>query len=54
MEEKDEDEECYLGDIISKDGKKLKKNIQSRTMKGKGIVRRISNILDGKLFFDTT
>ena len=53
MEEKYE--ECYLGDIISKDGKNIK-NIQARTMKGKGIVQRISNILEGipfgKMFFE--
>ena len=53
MEEKDK--ECYLRDIISKDGKNLK-NIQARAMKGKGIVQRILNILDGipfgTLFFE--
>ena len=35
MKEKDEDEECYLGDIISKDGKKLKKHsIKNHEKKG--------------------
>ena len=38
MEEKDE--EKYLGDIISKDGRNLK-NIKARVNKGKGIVRKI-------------
>lgn len=51
MEEKDE--EKYLRDIISKDGRNLK-NIQARVNKGKGIVKKISNILEdvpfGKLF----
>ena len=44
MEEKDE--EKYLGDIISKDGRNLK-NIKARVNKGKGIVRQILNILEG-------
>ena len=52
MEEKDE--EKYLGDIISKDGRNLK-NIQNRVNKGKGIVRKIFDILEGipfgKLYF---
>ena len=49
------EEEKYLGDIIAKDGKNLK-NIQSRINKGKGIVKRIIDILDGipfgKLYFE--
>ena len=53
-EMEDKEEECYLGDIISKDGKNIK-NIKRRIIKGKGIVQRISNILKdipfGKLFF---
>ena len=52
MEEKFE--EKYLGDIISADGKNLK-NIQSRVNKGKGISRKIVNILEaipfGRLYF---
>ena len=52
MEESEE--EKYLGDIITKDGKNIK-NIQSRINKGKGIVKRITEILDGvpfgKLYF---
>ena len=52
MEESDE--EKYLGDIITKDGRNLK-NIQSRINKGKGKVKRISEILNGvpfgKLYF---
>ena len=52
MEESEE--EKYLGDIITKDGKNLK-NIQARVNKGKGIVKRILEILDGipfgKLYF---
>ena len=39
-------EEKYLGDIISKDGRNLK-NIKARVNKGKGIVRKILNILEG-------
>ena len=39
MEEKDE--EKYLGDVISKDGRNLK------NIKGKGIVKKILNILEG-------
>ena len=39
-------EEKYLGDVISADGKNLK-NIKSRVNKGKGISRRIINILEG-------
>ena len=52
MEEKAD--EKYLGDIISKDERNLK-NIKARVNKGKGIVRKILNILEGipfgKLFF---
>ena len=52
MEESEE--EKYLGDIIAKDGKNLK-NIKARVNKGKGIVKRIMEILDGipfgKLYF---
>jgi hypothetical protein len=52
MEEKHE--EKYLGDVISKDGRNLK-NIKARISKGKGIVRKILNILEGipfgKLYF---
>ena len=44
MEEKDE--EKYLGDVISKDGRNLK-NIKARINKGKGIVKKILNILEG-------
>ena len=40
------EEEKYLRDIITKDGRNLK-NIQSRVNKGKGIVKRIFDILDG-------
>ena len=39
-------EEKYLGDVISADGKNLK-NIKSRVNKGKGISRKIINILEG-------
>ena len=50
----DSDEEKYLGDIISKDGRNLK-NIKARVNKGKGIVKRIMDILEGipfgKLYF---
>ena len=48
-------EEKYLGDIISKDGKNLK-NIKARVAKGKGIVKKICSILEdvpfGRLFFE--
>ena len=47
MEEKHE--EKYLGYIISKDGRKLK-NIKARINKGKGIARKIHNILEGVPF----
>ena len=52
MEEKHE--EKYLGDVISKDGRNLK-NIQARINKGKGIVKKILDILEGipfgKMYF---
>ena len=51
MEEKDD--EKYLGDIISKDGRNLK-NIQSRVNKGKGIVKKIYDILEGFLLENYT
>ena len=44
IEEKDE--EKYLGDLISKDGRNLK-NIKARVNKGTGIVRKILSFLDG-------
>ena len=44
MEEKDE--EKYLGDVISTDGKNIK-NVKARVAKGKGIASRILTILDG-------
>ena len=44
MEEKDQ--EKYLGDVISKDGRNLK-NIQARVNKGTGIARKILTILEG-------
>ena len=40
------EDEKYLGDIISKDGKNLK-NIKARVNKRKGIVARIMSLLDG-------
>ena len=47
-------DEKYIGDVISKDVHNLK-NIQIRVNKGKGIVRKIINILEGipfgKLYF---
>ena len=50
----EKDEEKYLRDLISKDGRNLK-NIKARVNKGKGIVQKILNILDGipfgKLYF---
>ena len=53
IEEKEE--EKYLGDIISKDGRNLK-NIKSRISKGKGIVTKIMSILEsipfGKYYFE--
>ena len=56
MEEMEENEdEKYLGDIVSTDGKNLK-NIKARIVKGKGIVIRILNILEsvpfGKHYFE--
>ena len=44
MEEKED--ERYLGDVISKDGRNIK-NIQARVNKGTGIVRKILTFLDG-------
>ena len=44
MEEKEE--ERYLGDVISIDGKNIK-NIKARIGKGKGIVNKIFTLLDG-------
>ena len=53
MEEKNE--EKYLGDIISNDGRNLK-NIKARVSKGKGIVSRIMTLLEGipfgKFYFE--
>ena len=46
---KEKHEEKYLGDIISKDGRNLK-NIKARINKGKGIARKIHNILEGVPF----
>ena len=50
----DSDDEKYLGDIIAKDGRNVK-NIKARVNKGKGIVKRIMDILEvipfGKLYF---
>ena len=40
------DEEKYLGEIISKDGRNLK-NIRARVNKGIGIMKNILNLLDG-------
>ena len=40
------EEEKYLGDIISCDGRNIK-NVKARVAKGKGIVSRIISILDG-------
>ena len=44
MEEKEDDK--YLGDVISKDGKNIK-NIKARIGKGTGIVNKILTMLDG-------
>ena len=48
------EEEKYLGDIIDREGKNIK-NIKSRVNKGKGIVKKILNILEtipfGKLYY---
>ena len=47
-------EEKYLGDIISNNGRNIK-NIKARISKGKGIIKKIINILNcipfGKLYF---
>ena len=45
------DEEKYLGDIISADGRNIK-NIKARVAKGKGIISRILSILEGIPFGD--
>ena len=52
-EEKMEDtqEEKYLGDVISSDGRNIK-NVKARIKKGKGIVTRILTILEGIPFGD--
>ena len=54
VEMEDTEEEKYLGDIISNDGRNLK-DIKARVNKGKGIVKRILDILEsipfGKLYF---
>ena len=54
VEMKDTEEEKYLGDVISSDGKNSK-NIKARVNKGKGIVKKILDILEnmpfGKLYF---
>ena len=47
MEEKNE--EKYLGDIISNDGRNIK-NIKARVSKGKGINSKILTMLEGILF----
>ena len=44
LEEKNE--EKYLGDVISTDGRNLK-NIKARVNKGKGITTKIMTLLDG-------
>jgi hypothetical protein len=45
------DEEKYLGDIISADGRNIK-NVKARVVKGKGINKRILSILKGIPFGD--
>ena len=40
------EEEKYLGDIISVDGRNIK-NVKARVAKGKGIIRKIITLLDG-------
>ena len=54
VEIEETEDEKYLGDIISNDGRNLK-NLKARVDKGNGIVKRILDILDsipfGKLFF---
>ena len=51
----DSQEEKYLGDIISNDGRNMK-NIKARVNKGKGIVSRIMTLLEGipfgKFYFE--
>ena len=42
----DKDEEKFLGDVISNDGKNIK-NIKTRIAKGKGIVTKILTMLEG-------
>ena len=42
----DTDDEKYLGDVLSNDGRNIK-NIKTRVNKGKGIVTRIMNLLHG-------
>ena len=42
----DKQEEKYLGDVISTDGRNIK-NVKARVAKGKGIVSRILTILEG-------
>ena len=53
MENKND--EKYLGDVVSKDGRNIK-NIQSRVNRGTGIVRKILTMLDsiqfGKYYFE--
>ena len=49
IEEKEE--EKYLGDIVSNDGRDIK-NIKARVSKGKGIVSKIMTILEGIPFGD--
>ena len=51
----DTEEEKYLGDIISNDGRNIK-NIKARVNKGKGVVSRIMTLLEGipfgKFYFE--
>ena len=51
----DSNSEKYLGDIISKDSRNIILNIKARLSKGKGIIKKILNILNcipfGKLFY---
>jgi hypothetical protein len=42
----DKQEEKYLGDVISTDGRNIK-NVKARVAKGKGIMSRILTILEG-------
>ena len=50
----DSSDEKYLGEIISKDGRNIK-NIKARVDKGKGIIKKIMNILNcisfGRIYF---